>query len=117
MWDVLRPKCPKKIQKPKYLAKKQEQEQKTVVKGPAGAHYTRVQNFRVLCLISDKRRGHWTVKGCGVVCLNQPLYRTFRYDIQRYYVNCTGVNNARLHQPQRETLSKKSDDFFSGREV
>ena len=43
---------------------------KTFVKGSAEAHETRVQNLRVYL---SKRRGHWTLKEFGVLCLNQPV--------------------------------------------
>ena len=66
----------KQIRKPKYLAKnnkKQEQQKKkTLVRGSAGAHEVRVQNFTVL--ISRKRRGHLDSEGIWGVVLGTSLW-------------------------------------------
>ena len=51
---------------------KKKKQSKTTVTGSAGAH------IKHMChnsgFISQKRRGHWTLKGFGAVCLNEHLH-------------------------------------------
>ena len=80
MWGPLRPKIyPKNTKKTNIWRKKY----KKIVKGPAGAHLTRVQNSGS---ISQKRRGHWHLKQFGVLCLNQPVSRLSLWrELQRWH--------------------------------
>ena len=71
MWDLLRPKYPPKIQKPKYLTKKLKKQNK---KHPLQARQGYTKH---VCKTSEsnsqKRRGHWHMKEVWVLCLNHPV--------------------------------------------
>ena len=68
--ESLKTQISKKIQKLKYLVEKQENKKQALVKGSAGAHSTRVQNFRV-----HLSKTAWTLDSeeFGVLRLNQPV--------------------------------------------
>ena len=59
-----------KIQKPKYVA--QTKKQKDICKRLGRGTLNTCAKFEGLTSISQKRRGHWTLKEFGAISLNQP---------------------------------------------
>ena len=75
MWHPLRPKYPNKYENPniwRKTTKNKNNKKKKLVRGSAGAHEVRVQNFTVL--ISRKRRGHLDSEGIWGVVLGTSLW-------------------------------------------
>ena len=76
MWGSLRPKYPKKIQKPKCLADKNKK-QKNIRWRLGRGTLNACAKFQGLN--SQKRRGHWHLNEFGILFLNQPVRCTGRY--------------------------------------
>ena len=71
--NLVRPKYPKKLQNPKYMAKKAKKAEHPFVKGSAGAHETRMQKFMVFSLENG-------VDICKkLVIINSTMTPYFRY--------------------------------------
>ena len=71
IWDAVRPKYPQKIQNSKHLAKKGKR--KNI---PERLRRGTLNTCKIAGSISQKRRGYWTLKEFGVLCLNQPVGMT-----------------------------------------
>ena len=69
LWDPLRPKYPKKNRNPNIRRKKRKQKTPVTRKMLGRGTLNPCAKFQGL---SQKRRGHWTLKEFVVLCLNQP---------------------------------------------